>query len=149
MIVYQRQSVHVKDEDGASGTRGTLLLGPLVLCGLERDDGFMRIPAGLWRVEMADMRSGGARALRFLTDGHREEDNTKDFWRSLFLGRLYVHPANYPAQLQGCIAPGMHEGPHGVWRSVDALAQIFDALGGWKKGERFDFRIMDAKGRTS
>src|SRR3990167_1429630 len=132
----------------SSAGRGRVTVGPSEFYTIERLDGFMRAPCGRYRVELARMRSSEARAIRLLPDGHREADHLPGFWRSLTAGRIYIHPANEPCQVQGCIAPGLYLTEFGVSRSVDAMVCIFAALGGWSEPgddapRRWDLRIVD------
>jgi hypothetical protein len=56
-------------------------------------------------------------------------------------GRIYIHAANWPHQLEGCIAPGVDPIENGVSQSRTALWQIFEALGGWKENERVTLEV--------
>ncbi|MBK6683984.1 MAG: hypothetical protein IPG45_05880 [Deltaproteobacteria bacterium] len=62
-------------------------------------------------------------ALRFWIDGKRTT--------------LLVHVANFPSQLEGCVAPGLTESKRGVNHSAAAMAALFEALGGWVEGRRW------------
>lgn len=48
-------------------------------------------------------------------------------------GNIFIHAAEYPEFLDGCIAPGKKSVAHGVTHSKEALAEIIDAIG-WKAG---------------
>jgi hypothetical protein len=41
---------------------------------------------------------------------------------------VLIHPANYPSELRGCIAPGMSRGVDMVNRSREAMRYIMDAV---------------------
>jgi hypothetical protein len=56
-------------------------------------------------------------------------------------GRIYIHPGNYPNDVEGCVAPGRHRIKNGVGESVLATQEIFDALGGWELGKRFVLEV--------
>lgn len=109
---------------GAHAERGSLVLGPMQLEALERLDGYKRIPPGTYELVMAYVTFKGgarARALRILGD------YTKS-------GRFYIHPANYPHHLQGCIGVGQIRTPSGVAGSRTAMDRLLRALGGWEEG---------------
>lgn len=48
---------------------------------------------------------------------------------------IEIHPANYPSELKGCIAPGtsVAVSKEAVWNSKKALQAITDIVGGWDK----------------
>lgn len=48
---------------------------------------------------------------------------------------IEIHPANYPGELKGCIAPGISVAmsKEAVWNSKKALQAIVDTVGGWDK----------------
>jgi len=49
-------------------------------------------------------------------------------------GNIFIHSAEYPEYLDGCIAPGTSVASHGVTGSSEALAALIDGLGGWRAG---------------
>ena len=48
---------------------------------------------------------------------------------------IEIHPANYPSELRGCIAPGtsVATSKEAIWNSKKALQAITDTVGGWDK----------------
>ena len=48
---------------------------------------------------------------------------------------IEIHPANYPSELKGCIAPGLSVAVNkqAVWDSRTALEKIVETVGGWDK----------------
>ena len=67
--------------------------------------------------------------------------------KELYLGgNLFIHVANYPMYLEGCIGPGKEvwEG-FGVTQSQTALSEIIQALGGWEQGKQFPLEIVGYK----
>ena len=70
---------------------------------------------------------------------------TRNSKREIFLyGNFLIHIANYPCQLDGCIAPGTEvwEG-YGVKNTRKALDNIINALGGWENGKTFEMEIFN------
>ena len=135
MLVLVRTGEVFEDAKGVEGIRGELTLGPVSFPTVERGDGYKMLPLGTYECEMGWISfSGGrtARAIRVLGE--------------YSMGRIYVHPANYPSQLAGCIAPGMTIEEDGVGRSRDAMRQIFDALGGWLKDRPVRLLVSDGFG---
>jgi hypothetical protein len=52
---------------------------------------------------------------------------------------VLIHPANFAAELRGCIAPGLIRGSQSVLRSRDAFAQLKAALP-WVNGHTLEIR---------
>lgn len=65
----------------------------------------------------------------------------RDGVRPSELGRIYFHPANYPHELEGCIAPGLREVERGVSASRRAMDILFESLGGWSEGRRLEVEV--------
>lgn len=114
------------------GIRGRLVIGPMVWPVIARGGNYKRL-----RPNVADNAFGKfdcefgwwtsssgakAKAIRVLGNYSR--------------GRIYIHPANWPQQLTGCVAPGVIETGSGVASSRRAMLQIFGALGGWEDRRR-------------
>lgn len=115
----------------ATGERGRLFVGDQVFHTIERLDGYKRLPPGKYDLEMAYITfSTGVQdpALRVLGDYSE--------------GRIYIHKANYPHQIQGCVAVGRTKLWRGVGRSRQAMTRIFDALGGWAPGGRAELIVL-------
>lgn len=123
------------------GIRCTIIVGPASWPAIARGNNRKRIAPGkgesllsntedLFVTEQAHvtLRDGSKLpAIRVLGEHSRgQHPNSR--------GRLYIHPANMPGQLEGCVAPGKHITKSGVARSRPALKEIFEALGrdDWK-----------------
>ena len=113
-LVYTRTNEPVTDGDGANGRRGKLECGSSCWYTVERADGYKWLRPMTYDCEMAFFTSGSgsqAAAIRVLGDYSK--------------GRIYIHPANYPHQLSGCIAPGKSQMAGGVGASKAAMEEIF------------------------
>ncbi|MGJ5134644.1 DUF5675 family protein [Bradyrhizobium oligotrophicum] len=62
-------------------------------------------------------------------------------------GNIFIHAAEYPEFLDGCIAPGKSTDEGGVQQSKEALKEIIDGLGGWKAGRFVRLEVRGAKNR--
>lgn len=61
--------------------------------------------------------------------------------------RHLLHPANWPRQLEGCVAPGLSwMGTEGVASSTDAMNAIFAVLGGFADGRKLAVRVTSMAG---
>lgn len=127
-----------------AGVLGHIHLGPLSLFCIENEVTPRLVPIGKYRAEMGLMRDGQRRAIRLLPPVVKPEAVSEHFWRSFSAGRIYIHPANYPDQLDGCIAPGESLIPGGVGRSAAAMESLFLALGGWNPGQFLEVEIHQA-----
>lgn len=144
MLTIRRTPDTFVDETDAMGTRLYIVASAprgdrrldarLVLPAIERGpgSGFVYAKPGRYEARMDTTRlaSGGTfDVIRLLSvpvvrpDGTREQINS-----------LLIHPANWPRQLTGCIAPGLRRGPDAVWHSRRAMDAIFAVLGGFKRG---------------
>ena len=123
VLEIYRTTETVQDASGASGGRGVLVVGDRAFYTLERLDGYKWLRPDVYSAEMGwwTSRSGHrARAIRILGAYSR--------------GRIYLHPANRPRHLQGCIAVGMTQRSDGVGPSRTAFREIWEALGGFRAG---------------
>jgi hypothetical protein len=121
----------VTDAQGAHGNRGLLTLGGKEFATVDRADGYKWLRPGEYECEMAYWTSSSgkkAKAIRVLGD--------------YSAGRIYIHPANWPHQLAGCIAPGLYTTNDGVGESGRAISQVFDLLGGFEIGKRFSLSVL-------
>lgn len=121
---------------GAQGIRGQLIVNPrspmsFTCHTLERGDGRKHLPEGEYQCEFGywttkkGLRIKAIRVLGAYSVGRHEESR----------GRIYLHPANWPHQLEGCIAVGLSTTPNGIKGSTAALLSVFDHLGGWTNHE--------------
>lgn len=134
--------VYYHDGERYEGVRGVLTISPLMqLHTVERGDGYVHLrPNHVYELEHAVWRSKSgatARALRVLL--------TEDEYREIYgrpsegeaeRGRMYIHPANWPHQIAGCIAPGLRRIDEGVGSSRLAMGEIWRYLGGYEAGAR-------------
>lgn len=127
------------------GQRGMLVLGRLAFCTVENYES-LKLSLGEYECEFAMWTAhSGRRAqairiilseLQFLQIYGDEAEKTRRMYGQRAKGRIYIHPANYPHELAGCIAPGIRAGAEGVAHSQRALDQIFASYGGWVEGRR-------------
>jgi hypothetical protein len=118
------------DGESIEGVRGILTIGSVSFFTVERGNGYKHLRPDTYDCECAWWTSKAGRrlrAIRILGEYSR--------------GRIYIHAANHPHQLEGCIAPGMRIIDHGVEQSWMALTKIFEALGGWEEGRRFTLEV--------
>jgi len=124
------------------GQRGLFVVGPMAWPTVERWNLDTKLLLGTYACQCAYWTSKiGARrpAIRILLTQdqyeriYSEERRLQLGTSARARGRIYLHPANHPHELEGCIAPGVEEGAHGVLGSVTALGQIFAAIGGWRE----------------
>lgn len=132
------------DDTGAEGLRGKIVvwldddrddperIGDVFM----RGDGYTRIKASggydhapaIYVAEMVHYtpkgRSVSFMAIRILA----VPVCRKGKWS--YTDRILIHPAKYPSQLQGCIAPD-------GW----PIGKLFDALGGFKVGKQFRLTV--------
>ncbi len=94
-----------------------------VLAGIENAADRDQLPEGDYELIMATMRSAQMEAL-WLKDT-----------------KLFIHPANFADQLEGCAAPGYYSAD-GVNLSRDSMNLIFESLGGFREGESVPFRCV-------
>ena len=121
MIQYSRETAEFDDPTGCKGRFGVIVVGPLELQTIERAEGFKWLRPGKYDCEMGIMigsDDSASRAIRVLGEYSK--------------GRIYIHKANYPNQLSGCIAVGMKRSNVGLIDSAEAMDYLFDALGGWE-----------------
>lgn len=122
----------------AEGIRGTIKTGSLMLPTIERGDNYRHLPRGWYDcicdywVHTATSSNGTSvimriKAIRVLGD-YSKGSHSKP--------RILIHPANWPDQLEGCIAAGSERSILGVSRARDAILDIFDAIGGWEQDKK-------------
>jgi hypothetical protein len=60
------------------------------------------------------------------------------------IGRILIHRAlnNNPNNLQGCIAPGVWGNVNEFNGSEEAMAQLFEALGGYEEGKLVTLHVL-------
>lgn len=126
---YERLDGTVNDGN-ANGKRGKIEINGKSWHSIERMDGYKWLRPGSYECEFGLWTSSSgkkSKAIRVLGDYSN--------------GRIYIHPANKPSQLAGCIAPGKTTTNVGVGSSRDALIEIFDSLGGYVEGKKITLRV--------
>ena len=109
--------------------RRLLVVGPeSVYAGLENGADMDCLPVGRYFLKMATMATKEMQAL----------------W--LPSTELFLHPANYPDELKGCLALG-HFMTYGVRSSRLAFEHLFASMGGFRenKAVHVDVREIDAR----
>ncbi len=130
MLTIERTGEVFLDRKGVEGKRLWVTLGPLRVPAIERGEGYKWLRPGLYDCELGIWTSSKgtqARAIRVLGSYSR--------------GRIYLHPANQPHQLSGCIALGLMMFPFGVLSSRTAVQRLINALGGWHEGFKFKMEV--------
>ncbi len=102
------------------GYRGILKIDDKEYDTIERANGFKHLHPGTYTLTMHPKIGSDKHALR--VEG------------SYSNGRMYIHSANCPSQLTGCIAPGKKT-EYGVTKSQDTIEEIINKLGGWSEGK--------------
>lgn len=134
---------------GQQGIRATIHVGPASWPAIGRGDGYKRLAPGKGCRDLSNMRDlyiceqaqvtlrGGNKlpGIRILGEYSRGNYPSSR-------GRLYIHPANIPGELTGCIAPGLEETISGVKSSRRALREIYEALG--RRDYDFEAGHMDS-----
>ena len=147
LIVRSGERFEMLHEGAAyHGYRSEIFCGVLeVMHAIERADGYVRLPLGLYRAEMTHWvsRSNGKRAqsIVFCERLSGPGELTDAQARVLRMRSRHIHPANWPYQLEGCIAPGLKSYGRGVLRSKKALRRILDTLGGHEEGRSLNIEI--------
>lgn len=127
------------------GQRGLLVIGPIAFPTIERHNIDTKLTLGTYACSFAWWTSSSGLRRQAIRIDLSPEQYERIYPESRRLqlgdsararGRIYIHAANHPHELSGCIAPGIEEGAHGVLGSWAALRQIFDAIGGWEDGKR-------------
>lgn len=126
------------------GARGLLVIGAKTWPTIERL-GVVHLVPGEYECEFAYWTDRNGRRWKAIRVLLAEEQFMRNYGRRSTndreRGRIYIHAANWPHQLEGCIAPGVDEIENGVGQSRAALWQVFEALGGWKESERVTLEV--------
>lgn len=129
-MLIKRTGEVFRDTEGVEGRRLKITIGDKSWPAIERGGRYKWLRPGLYDVEFGYWTSSSGRrykAIRVLG--------------AYSQGRIYIHPANWPRQLTGCIAPGLEASAHGVHKSRPAIVEIFEALGGFREGFQFQLRV--------
>lgn len=98
---------------------------------IERANGFTHLAEGVYE-------------RAYMQPRHRHPNNKEIFVD----GNIFIHSAEYPEFLDGCIAPGKSINEGGIGQSQNALAEIIDGLGGWKAGRFVRIEVRGFKNRA-
>lgn len=129
-ITYRRHSETVFDGQ-ANGLRGQLIIKDDKWHSIERLDGFKWLRPDTYECE-----------FRMWTNKEGKRSQAIRVLGSYSNGRIYIHPANKPVELSGCIAPGKSTFNEGVGDSRNALKEIFSALGGYVEGKKLTLKVI-------
>lgn len=140
-LEFYRTGETFRGKEGAQGIRGILVTNPTSVhqayCfTVERGDNYKHLPPGDYDIEFGYWTHKGVRikAIRVLGEYSRGSHPESR-------GRIYFHPANWPHQLEGCIACGLEGGKYGVVKSRDCYVGLFTALGGWEHHKAMRLRV--------
>lgn len=120
---------------------GTISAGLVSGPTLERLDGYVRLPEGLYEVESCRM-DNGAPALRFISAKRTARPLTAKQRASLEAkphGRFYVHGATAPRHVQGCVGVEYFSA---LGRELRCLVPNDQGEEQWIEGRRFDLEIV-------
>ncbi len=135
------------------GQRGLLVVGPAAWPTVERWNVDTKLLIGSYECEFGWWTSHSSRrwqAIRVLLTPDQFEriypeqrriELVAQVGESRARGRIYIHPANHPHELEGCVAPGLDVAANGVLDSRRACLLVYGALGGWEEGKRFDLEV--------
>lgn len=121
------------DHQRKQGLRGVVVIDDLILYTIERGDGFKWLRPGFYDCEMA-----------YFTDTKKRRHKAIRVLGNYSKGRIYLHVANWPSELTGCVGVGLHHGLQGVMASRDAMVKLFEKLGGFKERKRVGLNIKGA-----
>lgn len=99
---------------------------------IERANGYKHLPAGTYSAVMKGRNA------------HPDKHEIR-ILGTYTGGRIYVHAANCPDELEGCIAPGKVKEDYGVSESGAALAEIIELLGGWEEDKELAIVVTGYK----
>lgn len=128
-----RTGERYRGKEGAQGIRGILHINATSphqsFCyTVERGDGYKHLPPGEYDCEFGFWTHKGVRIKAIRVLGEYSRGNHPES-----RGRIYFHPANWPHQLEGCIACGLEPSSTGVQKSRDCYVALFEELGGWEQ----------------
>jgi hypothetical protein len=117
------------------GIFGTLTAGGLICASCENLQ--KAIPAGTYKI-VFDYSPRFQRELPHILVPSRDAAAGGD-------AGIRIHPANYPRQLDGCIAPGDREDENAVWDSRDTMVKLLKIISGRTD---LEIEIIDIPNRT-
>lgn len=136
------------------GQRGLTTAGTLTFPTIERlVDGELFLPSGDYACIMSNAKSAKTGRLFHVIRLVLSNEQYQSIYPpkraseliaklgSQALRRIMYHAANWPHQLDGCIAPGLEEIVNGVGKSGAALDLLFQALGGYELGKQLTLTV--------
>lgn len=123
--------------NNAMGERGFLFLGGGWLYTIEGTGGYVRLPVGRFECTMEKHPTRG-QVFRVKAGGENGH-NVKT--RDDTLAGILIHAANYPDELQGCLAVGRTLFGNGIDKSRDAMGDVFAFCGGFGIGKKMMLEI--------
>lgn len=136
MIYFSRSTETLVDKKGKTGRRCTLRAGELVLHAIERADGYKWLRPGIYACKMdywVSKRGVKSEAIRVMGEYSKGKHGYP---------RICIHPANWPYQLEGCIALGLTQMFDGVGNSRSGFLDLWDELGGWEEGKELRLEVQ-------
>lgn len=131
------------------GRRCSFIAGPLTLDGLQRGNGYVALPAGLYIAKMDTYVSrshpdGPVRqCFRFLERTAGDGELTPKQQLVLEKDSGLIHSATRPWHLEGCFSPGVARDEGGVMGSPEAMRILFEAFGGFEVGKPVRIKIEE------
>jgi len=125
------------DSKTAMGERGVMLVGNIYLDTIERRGGYWVLPKGLYMCSMYETTKIGKGFYIQATGEYGHNCKLKSGGAVEFM----IHAANYPYQVEGCIAPGKVVVEKGVEQSTAAMQEIFTFCGGWGLGKKMMLNV--------
>jgi hypothetical protein len=116
----------VIDANKATGYLGKMFMDGLEFDTLERAQNYVRLPVGVYQLQMYQSSKLG-QVLRPLTSDGKELSGKKN--------KIRIHAASIPSHLQGCIAPGYRNSKNSglpFQGSRTILNMILLACGRWE-----------------
>jgi hypothetical protein len=120
------------DSKSAMGERGIMVVGNVSLQTIERRGGYWVLPKGLFLCSMYETPKIGKAFYIQATGEYGHNCKLKSGGAVEFM----IHAANYPYQIEGCVAPGKTILENGVNQSKAAMQEIFTYCGGWGVGKK-------------
>lgn len=123
-----------KTKKPTSGESGRIVVDSWYGAIIERLDGRVRLPNGVYNAEMRYMRDGKTRAICFRSTTPEVLEAMGPNCRESFEdARIYIHGVRGPTafeQLEGCVG-------------VVGASILYLILGGWVAGRKFTVEIVD------
>lgn len=140
-----RKGVQVSSKDNNGnvtlGERGELYVQGIRFYTIERRDGFLQLPKGRYECVMEVSEKVG-RMFRVAIAGHYGHNLLTKAKKP---AAMLIHTANFPHQVEGCVAPGLSITRNGVEQSAKAMDEIFQLCGGFGLGKKVWLMVDDTE----